>query len=263
MTFKLPFAPSRLLLAVIAIVITATFFVPAIPQNPAYHQFADQRTLLNVPHLWNVISNLVFVIVGILGINALQTRQLVILHEIENHYWGFFVGVLLIGLGSGYYHLAPNNGTLLWDRLPMTIAFMAFFSIVVAEFINLKLGKRLLWPLLIIGIFSVAYWHYTEQQGVGDLRLYALVQFLPLLLLPLILLLYPSAFSRYQLIWLFLGLYLLAKVFETGDDWVYRFLGISGHTIKHLLAGGGCYVFYYQLLHRQHKTAEFFKHSEV
>ena len=251
MSISLPFPRSKVLLAVIAIAITAMLFIPAIPQDPAYHQFADQRRLMNVPHLWNVISNAAFIIVGILGMNALQKQELVILDEIKLFYWSFFIGVLLIGFGSAYYHLQPDNTTLIWDRLPMTIAFMAFFSIIVAEFINLKWGQLIFIPSLLIGILSIVYWHYTELQGAGDLRLYALVQFLPLLLLPFILLLYPSAFSKYRLIWYFLGLYMLAKVFESFDDWFFQLLGISGHTLKHLFAGAGCYVFYYQLKKRQ------------
>ena len=31
--------------------------------------------------------------------------------------------MLLTAVGSSYYHLAPDNERLFWDRLPMTIAF--------------------------------------------------------------------------------------------------------------------------------------------
>ena len=46
-----------------------------IPQNPAYHQFADQRTLLGVPHFWNVVSNFIFVLVGVMGLRFLSGQN--------------------------------------------------------------------------------------------------------------------------------------------------------------------------------------------
>jgi hypothetical protein len=42
--------------------------LPPIPQDPSYHQFADQRTLLGIPNFWNVVSNLPFVLVGAIGL---------------------------------------------------------------------------------------------------------------------------------------------------------------------------------------------------
>lgn len=36
-----------------------------------------------------------------------------------------FAGLILTALGSGYYHLAPDNARLVWDRIPIMITFMA------------------------------------------------------------------------------------------------------------------------------------------
>jgi hypothetical protein len=148
------------------------------------------------------------------------------------------VGVTLVGIGSGYYHWQPSNQTLVWDRLPMTLAFMALFAIVLGEHIALILTRRLLLVLLVLGVLSVVYWRITEQAGHGDLRAYILVQFLPILLIPLILLLYPRPGDG--ALWLALAAYVIAKLLEQFDVTVYAHLGvISGHSLKHVAAAAG------------------------
>src|SRR6185503_4506157 len=82
----------------------------------------------------------------------------------------FFLGVFLTGFSSSYYHWNPNDAGLFWDRLPMAIAFMAILSNVVEERIDAKVGKALLWPLVLLGIASLLVWLRTD-----DLRLYGWV----------------------------------------------------------------------------------------
>ncbi len=132
----------------------------------------------------------------------------------------------------------------------MTIGFMSVFSIVVAEFILVKSGRALFIPLVITGIASVFYWDYTESINTGDLRFYGLVQFLPMLLIPLILLMYKPKFTHVGLYWCVLAAYGLAKLAEVGDQWVYDLLGFSGHSIKHLLAAAAPWMFYLALKKR-------------
>jgi hypothetical protein len=243
---------TTLLISIIVVALVSVLFVPAIPQDINYHQFADQRRILGTPNLFNVISNIPFMIVGYLGIQLLLKNQTICI--CQDIYWAyrvFFIGVFFVGLGSGYYHLFPNNKTLIFDRLPMTVAFMAFFTIIVSEFISVPVGKLLFIPLLLLGMFSVWYWYFTEQQGAGDLRLYGLVQFVPLLLTPLIIWLFLSSFSHSHLLWYFFAAYVLAKVFEASDGIIYQYLfQISGHSIKHIIASMGCYIFYIHLKQR-------------
>lgn len=148
-----------------------------------------------------------------------------------------FAGAGLTGVGSAYYHLAPDNARLVWDRLPMTLAFMAFCSATIAERIDVRAGIRLLLPLLGVGVASVAYWHWTEQRGIGDLRPYGLVQFFPTLAIPLLVVLFPPRYTRSRDIGVVLGLYGAAKVVEALDAPIYA-MGhiVSGHTLKHLSA---------------------------
>jgi predicted membrane channel-forming protein YqfA (hemolysin III family) len=227
------------LVAVLALTAAGALLVPPIPQDPAYHRFADDRALLGVPNALNVLSNLPFTVVGLFGIAALLGSRPVALVDPSERwaYVVFFVGVLLTGLGSAYYHLAPDNDRLVWDRLPMTVAFMALLAAVVAERVGVRAGTRLLGPFVTIGLVSVLQWHLSERAGAGDLRLYALVQFLPLLVVPVLMGLYRARYTRGTDILGVVALYGLAKVFELGDGIVLG-LGhlVSGHTLKHLSA---------------------------
>ncbi|WP_455218288.1 ceramidase domain-containing protein [Kaarinaea lacus] len=236
---------------VIITVFISMSFVAPIAQDQGYHNFADARALLGVQNFWNVLSNLPFMIVGIMGFRLLlsyRTRPV----PLRTVYWVFFIGVFFVAFGSGYYHLSPDNESLMWDRLPMTVAFMAFFSAMISLCVNINLGPRLLIPLLVIGIFSVIYWHFTEQAGEGDLRLYVMVQFLPMLLIPIMLILFSNFIKEAKYIWLVLLAYAISKILEFFDMGLYNlFAGqMSGHALKHVAAAFGPYFFYLYLKHR-------------
>lgn len=167
----------------------------------------------------------------------------------------FFTAAILIAVGSGYYHLNPSNTTLVFDRLPMSIAFMAFFSIIIAEYLSLNLGRLLFLPLLATGMIAVIYWFKTEQLGAGDIRPYLLIQFMPMILIPLILLLFKNGRQSSFYIWATLGAYVLSKLAEYMDADIYTATGfISGHSIKHLLAAAGI-LFIYLHFRRQRNPA--------
>lgn len=229
-------------LACIAVLLSAN----KIPQNSAYHAFSDTHMYFGVPNALNVISNLPFLIIGLFGVFTFthtNKTQLNIVQKNSKAYVIFFVGVALVGLGSGYYHLEPNNNTLVWDRLPMTISFMALYSIIISEFISEKTGQKLLIPLLMIGLISVLYWWYTEWLTDGDLRLYILMQFFPMVSIPIILVFFKSAYISAFYYWLLLLTYVAAKFFEHFDLEIHHTLNIiSGHTIKHALPVIGLWI---------------------
>ncbi len=240
--------------AAIALVVAAVFlFVAPIPQDPAYHAFADGRTLLGVANFWNVVSNLPFLVVGAWGVvYVMRHGHAVCLPGLELAYVVFFSGVFLTAFGSSYYHLAPANDPLAWDRLPMTIGFAGLFSIIVGEFVAARIGRMLVVPLLLVGIVSVEYWIWTESRGAGDLRLYALVQFLPMLLIPFILLLYKPAIGSAKYFWAMLGFYVLSKIVEFFDMAIFAAGGaISGHSMKHLFAAAATAMVLLGLMRRR------------
>ena len=225
-----------------------------ISQWQDYHAFADQRRILGIPNFWNVASNLPFLIVGLAGLLTLRTKSTPgILPALRPAYLAFFLGTALIAIGSGYYHLAPSDASLVWDRLPMTVSFMAFLAILIGEQIGPEIGARLLLPLVAAGLLSVAYWIITAQHGAGDLRPYVLVQFLPMILTPLLLLLFPSAFTRIWLLWGMVVAYGLAKLFEVLDAPIFNLVHVvSGHSLKHIAAALGTY---FLLLSATQRTA--------
>ena len=242
-----------LLTSIIAILASSIILVQGpIPQDPAYHVFADQRMLYGIPNFWNVISNIPILVCGLAGL-ALTASQRYTggLPSLQWHYALFFAGAVLIGMGSSWYHLQPDNDTLVWDRLPMTLTFMALFSAILGENISVRAGRISLWPLLAAGIASVSYWHITEQAGAGDLRFYAVIQFLPLVLIPVIMLQFKSPFNSNRILLWMLMAYALAKVAELYDGGIYQMWNLmGGHALKHLFAALGIYCYYLALKHR-------------
>ncbi len=225
-----------ILLTVMSFIILIIIVKP-VSQDTAYHNFADHRKLFNIPNFFNVISNLPFLFVGLNGFQKLRFSQAP--PSINRMYVVLFIGILLTALGSTFYHYAPDNNSLVYDRLPMTLVFMAFVSSVITSWIDIKAGKMLLVPLLLLGMGSVLYWHYTELQGAGDLRFYAFIQYFPMLLIPLIFLLFrnPTNNKALPMLGWVMGWYIIAKLLETFDKNIYAATHfISGHSLKHIVA---------------------------
>ena len=225
------FSNNRVLVfvSVMVVSIVGLLLSPPITQNQNYHDFADQRTILGIPHFWNVVSNLPFIAVGAAGLRQCRREPAIAV---------LFLGILTTGFGSGYYHLDPNDRTLFWDRLPMAIGFMAILAIAIEERLDAKTGAFLLWPLIALGVVSLLLWRLT-----GDLRLYAWVQFFPCVAIPVLFVLYSPKFSGTSYWLIAAALYALAKLFEFYDGAIYSFGSIlSGHTLKHIAAAAACFA---------------------
>lgn len=231
--------PLTFLFGLAAISLLGLLLVPPIPQSQIYHGFADRRTLLGIPNFWNVVSNLPFILVGALGLWKVRRDLSASI---------FFLGVFLTGFTSSYYHWAPNDWGLFWDRLPMTFAFMAILANVIEERIDERVGKLLLWPLVALGALSLLIW-----MRVDDLRLYAWVQFFPCVVLPLMFWLLAPNFTGTVYWFAAAGLYVLAKLLEHFDAAIFAATGhlMSGHALKHVVAAGACYAVYLAFTRRQ------------
>ena len=218
-----------LLLAGLALASAAVLAaMPPITQDPHYHAFADSRPLLGIPNFWNVVSNLPFIAVGAAGLARFWREPTPAV---------LFLGILLTGFGSWYYHLAPDDGPLVFDRLPMTIGFMALLAAALGERFGKATGDLALWPLLAVGAASLIWWRWT-----GDLKPYVFVQFYPCLILPILYGFFPVMTGAPILI-LAASLYGVSKAFEFLDSTVYMVGGVvSGHTLKHLVAAAACFA---------------------
>lgn len=146
--------------------------------------YVDRRKIFGIPNFMDVISNLPFLIVGLMGLRFLQKNPQ---KEARCSWQVLFAGVLLVFLGSSFFHLFPSPKTLVLDRLPMTFGFMGLLTAFLAEFVDSRLEKWLLAPFFLVGVASVFLWY-----GMDDIRLYIWVQFFPLVILPIILLLFIS-----------------------------------------------------------------------
>lgn len=218
-----------------------------IRQDPSYHHFADSREWLGIANAGDTLSSLAFLAVGVAGLVFLWRRrrdspQFESVAE-TYAYWLFFAALGGIGIGSACYHLAPDDARLVWDRLPMSIAFMSLLAAVISERINRRWGVYLLPPLVLVGMGSVGYW-----VAFDDLRPYGLVQFGSMALLLVFVLRLPSRYTRGRLLLVALLLYALAKVCEVYDREIYQ-LGewVGGHTVKHLLSALAGLVILWQL----------------
>lgn len=214
----------------------AALALPRVAQDPAYHLFADGRRWAGVPSAANVLSNVAFLVVGVAGLVVAGRARFTDARE-RTPWLVLFASVALVAPGSAWFHLAPSNATLVWDRLPIAAGFCAVLAAVVGERIRPAAGARLVAPLVAAGVLSVAYWHVTEGGGAGDLRPYVLVQVYPMLGIPLVLALFPARYTRSGDWLVALALYAAAKAAEMGDAAVFWAGGIvSGHTLKHVLA---------------------------
>jgi hypothetical protein len=215
------------LIAALALPLLLLPLLPPVAQDPHYHAFADSRAAFGIPNFGNVASNAAFFIVGIMGLHF------AVRGAAAASWLTFFAAVALVAFGSSYYHLEPGDERLVWDRLPMTLAFMALFTALLSEHVDVRHEGALLVTALAVGVASIVWWRTT-----GDLKLYIWVQVAPFLAIVVLLTLYPGRYTGRG--WLAYGAaaYALAKVVEFSDARVFEATShaMSGHTLKHLLA---------------------------
>jgi hypothetical protein len=217
-------------------------------QDPDYHRFADDRVLLGIPNAADVLSSGAFLLVGILGLVALWRGRVVVQAAGEARaYLVFFAAVAATGLGSAFYHLAPDDFGLMLDRLPIAIAVMALLAIVITERVGVRAGETLLFPLCVLGAASVLYW-----SAFDDLRAYGIVQFGGIAAMLAASALRASRYSRGETIFVAAALYGVGKAFELSDRAVFELTGVlSGHTLKHLLSAGALSLILWSVVRRQ------------
>ena len=211
-----------------------------IPQLQNYHGFVDVRFICGAPNGANVWSNLAFAIAGLWGMAALWARRGD--PALQASWLGhtlFAASLVLTAAGSAYYHWAPDNARLIWDRLPISLACAALLAAFHAETHD-RSPRWLLAALMAFAVAGIASWWITDQRGSDDLRLYLYLQLLPIVLVPLWQWIAGAPRRDRVLFGLTIALYAVAKGAELADRPIYEATGfVSGHTVKHLLAAAG------------------------
>jgi hypothetical protein len=232
----------KLAILTLALALLAVF-TPEVPQPQSYHAFADARMLLGIPNFWNVVSNLPFLLVGAAGLVALLPPAKARAHFRDSNerwpYVAFFAALVLTAAGSSYYHLAPDDARLVWDRLPIALLSAALGVALIGDHDrpDSRLPLLALGPALIAGAISVWYWQATEAAGAGNLVPYLTVQIWAAAVMVLLLVTEPARYSHRNDLWLVLVFWVLARAAEFLDTALYAGgLFLSGHTLKHLLA---------------------------
>lgn len=222
--------------AATGLLIGAALIHGPIAQLPHYHEFADQANRFGIAHFADVASNLGFLLVALWGLLTLSPAQE---HSALAQAWSgyrlFLLGLLLTAFGSSYYHLAPDNARLVWDRLPIALACGGLLAGAWSD-AHRRESRDLAAVLALVAVASVAWWHFTELAGAGDLRPYLLMQALPFVLIPLWQWSYKSPQAERWYFGAALLIYAIAKLAELNDHEIAAVLGVTGHTLKHLLA---------------------------
>lgn len=238
---------------VVLLVAAAILFHGPIAQTANYHDFADRRVWLGIPNAADVLSNLAFALVGLWGIAVLHGSRR------ESRFapgwpgYALFLGALILtAAGSGWYHLAPDNHRLVWDRIPIALACAGLLAAVRAETRDPRQPTWIPMALAVAAVASVLWWSVTESRGAGDLRPYLLMQGAPLVMIPIWQALHGSPRADRIAFGVAILLYVAAKVAEVEDRTIYEALGfVSGHTIKHLLAAAASVVIVWSVVRRK------------
>jgi hypothetical protein len=223
---------------IIGILVLAMLVYGPISRLSHYHEFADQSLIWGVPHANDVLSNLSFLLASMLGFLQWTKSQKT---AADYAYLGFSFCLLLTAIGSSYYHWAPDDARLFWDRLPIALACTMLIAAVRFEHAAPASTRAVLATLCLwcaLAFLSVVYW-----KCIGDLRIYLALQVAAIVLIPIWHYVYPTQSTLRRAYFIAIILYVLAKLCELADAAILDFLSvISGHSLKHLLAAmsGAC-----------------------
>lgn len=225
--------------AVLAIAAIAMGIHGPIHQPASYHAFADARAFLGLPNAADVLSNIAFALVALWGLwmfrHPAARRALGVSAP---GYLLFIAALLLTAIGSGYYHLAPDDPRLFWDRLPIALACAGLLAGAYADTHSPPHAGPLTAVLAACALASMGWWSAT-----ADLRPYILLQAAPLVLIPIWQSMARAPRAERAAFGAAIALYVTAKVAELADREIFQFTGMaSGHTLKHLLAAAAAAV---------------------
>lgn len=226
-------AELALLLAVAALAALAAL-LPATGLPAGYHDFADQRTLLGLPHALDVLSNLPFAVMGAWGLWWLRRVPLDRLGTAQRGLAGlFFIGLMATAFCSSSYHLDPHDAGLCIDRVGMSLAFAGLLGLAAADRISARAGVALA-ALVAVAAPATALVAWLG----GNMTPWAVLQGGGLVLLAALAMRRPQPRALGFSIIGVIAFYAVAKALELADAPVFALTQqlISGHSAKHLVA---------------------------
>lgn len=223
-------------LLISALATLALLLYGPIAQLAHYHDFADQSYWAGIPHTIDVLTNLGFAIVAMAGGWFLLDKYRKGGAGVSfPAYCVFALSIAATTLGSSFYHLAPDDTRLFWDRLPIAFACCSLLSAVRADSLPGMDARKAFMELVLLlmaALMSVIWWQQT-----GDLRPYLLIQGLTLVLIPLWQWIWKAERADRLAFGAAMFLYVIAKITEMLDGQIlYQLHFMSGHSLKHLLA---------------------------
>jgi hypothetical protein len=196
------------------------------------HPFVDARTLWGIPNALDVLSNIAFLPLGLVGLWSLH-RAPSAQRETRQAATVFFVGLVLTCAASSFYHWAPSTWGLALDRAGMAVAFAGVLGLATAERVSLRAAVWVWGAVLVTGMLAIAL-NYAS----GVIAPWVVVQFGGMVVV-----LWAAAQGKRAgalgIRWgALVAIYVLAKLFELGDEAVFHATQgfISGHSLKHLVA---------------------------
>ncbi|EAQ96675.1 hypothetical protein KT71_06609 [Congregibacter litoralis KT71] len=223
------------ILFVVSFVISA---IKPLPQPADYHQLADQRTIFGVPNAIDVFTNFPYVVVSIVALFCVTRLYRESREVLAAFIFGcFFLSTASVSITSSLYHLAPNNVSLVGDRL--SIVFSATFLVGVAclKVFGSRETLRVVAISGIYGVSSMLYWCLTSGSRLENILYYVAFQIFVVCFVAFCCFLRCARSMSYKWLLSAVVAYAASKPFEINDA---QFLAltnglISGHSAKHLV----------------------------
>jgi hypothetical protein len=214
---------ARVITVLSAIAILIIALAVTITRGPEFHHYADTRTWLGIPNAGDVLSNAMFLVVALWSTHPAR------------------LGVAAIALGSGVYHAVPSDTTLAFDWLPIVLTLAIVNAVVIGDRAGARAGRHasILGPAFAIA--AVAWWVASGGTHGGNMAPYVAVQAVGIAL-PAVLVATTPGSIRLRFLLVGLIAFAIARLCASYDRALLDAIGVSGHSLKHVVAAlaAGC-----------------------
>ena len=191
----------------------------------------------------NIVTSMPFLVLGLAGLLRLFIARDRMRNSPGSPLVVFLLSLIMVGMGSIFYHWSPSTDHLLWDRLPIAVCLAAFACAMANVYSGSRIGGVLLVPGILVAVSSVLYWYVSWARGHEDLRPYIAVQVGSALWAGLVVFRRPAQDAGIAAFRLALMAYTAARIFELFQQQIYNASGVDlGHPLKHLLVAFAAFM---------------------